>query len=166
MLHLRVIAFVILLCSGQAFAEIRAYFSPSLEPSNKIIATISQAKSEILVLAYAFTDESIADALSVASERGVRVAVVFDYKFNFNSKFSVHKSLSEHKVAVFFDKAHPIAHNKVMIIDRKILITGSYNYTMGARKNGENLLVISNEPALIRQYILNFTNHLSHSVKN
>jgi phosphatidylserine/phosphatidylglycerophosphate/cardiolipin synthase-like enzyme len=40
-----------------------------------------------------------------------------------------------------------IAHNKVMVIDHDLTITGSYNFTRSAeRRNAENLLVISSRP--------------------
>ena len=41
------------------------------------------------------------------------------------------------------DASHAIAHNKVMIIDSEVLITGPFNFTEAAEeKNAENLLVI------------------------
>jgi phosphatidylserine/phosphatidylglycerophosphate/cardiolipin synthase-like enzyme len=46
-------------------------------------------------------------------------------------------------IAVFLDNRHVWAHDKVMILDGKIVITGSYNWTVAAEKsNSENLLVI------------------------
>jgi hypothetical protein len=48
--------------------------------------------------------------------------------------------------------AHGIAHNKVMIIDGKTVITGSFNFTKAAEeKNAENVL-ITHDAALAQRY--------------
>jgi len=46
-------------------------------------------------------------------------------------------------IPVFIDFRPAIAHNKVMIIDRHLVITGSYNFTASAeRRNAENVIFI------------------------
>ena len=61
--------------------------------------------------------------------------------------------------------AHAIAHNKVMIIDKAVLITGSFNFTKAAEeKNAENLLVLRSKE-LARTYIENWQRHKEHSVR-
>jgi Putative peptidoglycan binding domain/PLD-like domain len=47
---------------------------------------------------------------------------------------------------------HAISHNKVIVIDGEIIITGSFNFTKAAQeKNAVNLLIIR-DPALAAQY--------------
>jgi phospholipase D len=47
---------------------------------------------------------------------------------------------------VEIDPVGGLAHNKVMVIDEKVLLTGSYNWTNAANtKNAENLLVIEDQ---------------------
>ena len=42
------------------------------------------------------------------------------------------------------DDKHAIAHNKIMIIDKAMVIAGSFGFTKAAEeKNSENLLVLS-----------------------
>jgi phosphatidylserine/phosphatidylglycerophosphate/cardiolipin synthase-like enzyme len=41
----------------------------------------------------------------------------------------------------YADAAHAVAHNKVMTIDKAVVITGSFNFTK-KKKNAENFLVI------------------------
>ena len=46
-------------------------------------------------------------------------------------------------IPVRIDVKRAIAHNKVMVIDGKMVITGSFNFTKSAEENNaENLLVI------------------------
>ncbi|HEV3145112.1 MAG TPA: phospholipase D-like domain-containing protein, partial [Gemmataceae bacterium] len=58
---------------------------------------------------------------------------------------------------------HAIAHNKVMIIDRRTLLTGSFNFTRQAEhENAENLLVLRGHWELIDAYRKNFLAHQEH----
>lgn len=71
--------------------------------------------------------------------------------------------LSNSGIPVFIDAIHAIAHNKIMIIDDEIVITGSFNFTKAAEeKNAENLLVIKSKE-LAKEYIENWQKHKEHS---
>jgi len=51
-----------------------------------------------------------------------------------------------------------------MVLDKRTLITGSFNFTHQAEaENGENLLIIKGHGELIGQYRQNFSLHKSHS---
>jgi len=59
---------------------------------------------------------------------------------------------------------HKIAHNKIMIIDRNTLVTGSFNFTKSAEEsNAENLLILKGNKPLVDRYIENFNGHKAHS---
>ena len=61
------------------------------------------------------------------------------------------------------DGKHPIAHNKIMVIDGQAVITGSFNFTKAAEEgNAENLLVIRS-PDLAGKYMANWHAHEEHS---
>jgi phosphatidylserine/phosphatidylglycerophosphate/cardiolipin synthase-like enzyme len=62
-----------------------------------------------------------------------------------------------------FDGSHAIAHNKVMIVDDNIVITGSFNFTNSAQtRNAENLLVLRSAD-LAQNYKANWLEHWKHS---
>ena len=66
-------------------------------------------------------------------------------------------------IPIYIDAAHVIAHNKVMVIDKTMVITGSFNFTRAAEeKNAENLLVIRSKE-IARGYIENWERHKEHS---
>jgi cardiolipin hydrolase len=47
-------------------------------------------------------------------------------------------------------------HHKFVIVDKKVLITGSFNWTVQAVKsNNENVLMIQNEQ-LVKEYVKEF----------
>ena len=71
--------------------------------------------------------------------------------------------LAHSGIRTLIDPSHAIAHNKIMIIDGEIVITGSFNFTKAAEeKNAENLLVIRDK-ALAEKYIKNWQEHEGHS---
>ena len=66
-------------------------------------------------------------------------------------------------IPIYIDSKHAIAHNKIMIIDKETVITGSFNFTKAAEeKNAENLLIIK-EKDLAKLYIDNWYKHKEHS---
>jgi phosphatidylserine/phosphatidylglycerophosphate/cardiolipin synthase-like enzyme len=68
-------------------------------------------------------------------------------------------------VATYIDSKRTIAHNKIIIIDKEIVITGSFNFTKAAEeKNAENLLIIKSAD-LAKAYIENWNRHFEHSEK-
>ena len=113
-----------------------------------------KARQEILVQSYSFTSKPIAKALIDAKKRGVKIDTVLD-KSNATAKYSAAAFLYNAGIPVLIDDKHAIAHNKIMIIDRQILITGSFNFTAAAEnKNAENLLVIKGNQKLTDQYMV------------
>ena len=56
-------------------------------------------------------------------------------------------------VPTFFDTAHRTAHDKIIIVDDNIVLTGSFNFVKVAEtKNGENLLILKSKP-LAEEYV-------------
>jgi phosphatidylserine/phosphatidylglycerophosphate/cardiolipin synthase-like enzyme len=158
---------ILLLGSTWTLAQagtIRVYFSPNGGCTEAILSQINQAKTEILIQAYSFTSKPIARALIQAKKRGVKIIAVLD-KSNRTQKYSAATFLKNMEIPVFIDDKHAIAHNKIMIIDNRVVITGSFNFSMAAEtKNAENLLILDDLPDLTRAYRDNFQHHLSHSV--
>ncbi len=142
---------------------IRPFFSPNGGGTEAIVSEIRRAKSEVLVQAYSFTSTPIAKALLGARKRGVKITVILD-KSQRTARYSAADFLRNSGIATYIDGKHAIAHNKIMIIDRDCVITGSFNFTKAAEeKNAENILVICGNPGLTAKYIGNFDWHLRHS---
>ena len=118
------------------------YFSPKGGAEEAVVRALDAAKQTVFVQAYSFTNKQIAMALDRAHERGVVVHMILD-KSNLSDKYSAADFVAHHGISVLIDGRHPIAHNKIMIIDGETVITGSFNFTEQAEEhNAENLLVI------------------------
>ncbi len=138
------------------------FFTPPTGAAKGLIRYLDGAKKNIQVMAYSFTSLDIAEALARAAQRGVEVQVIQDGPTAMNNT-EVIAALLKGGVIVRGDKAHRIAHNKVMIIDGEIVVTGSYNFTNSAEKsNAENMIVLRST-GLAQQYSKNFITHWEHS---
>ena len=143
---------------------ITVYFSPNGGCQAAVVAQIGAARHSLDMQAYTFTSSEIAQAVAEAHDRGVAVRVILDRKENETGKYSVGKYLTDHGIATYDDGEHPIAHNKIIIVDGSTILTGSFNFTHQAEhENAENLLIIKGKPALAKAYEENFELHLEHS---
>ncbi|HEY7713177.1 MAG TPA: phospholipase D family protein [Candidatus Binatia bacterium] len=141
---------------------VQTCFSPRGKCSAHILREVELAKKELLVAVYAFTNAELASALVDARRRGVSVQVIVDREFDRVNENSKARFLESQKVpvrrvsgvpATMPDKEPGIMHQKFAVIDRRLLFTGSYNWTHSAdSRNDENLLMFRNAEALAEEY--------------
>lgn len=143
--------------------SIEVFYSPKGGCTDAVVRELQRARREVLMQAYSFTSKPIADALVAAKKRGVHVEILLD-RSNEQETYNEIGPLMEQGVAPLIDAQHAIAHNKIMIIDRGTIITGSFNFTHQAEaENAENLLVIKGHGTLVKAYMGSFGVHKAHS---
>jgi len=125
--------------------RVEIYFSPEDEIAERIIELINASQESIYFLAYSFTSDDIAEAMIDQAGIGIYVGGVMDstqYKSNIGTEY---ERLLMGGVDVRLDGNPDDMHHKVIIIDKSIVITGSYNFSASAEdKNDENVLIIHN----------------------
>ncbi len=151
-----ILSTISLLMISPAFAgPIKVYFSPNGGCQDAIIREISKARRTIDVAMYDLTNREISQELIKAKEKGVWVRLFLDQGEG-NGKYSKGRYLMSKGIEVRFYKEDGLMHNKFAVIDDKVLITGSFNWTVTAeRDNQENLLIITDEDA-VREYSQRF----------
>jgi len=122
------------------------YFSPKDDVyQNGIEPYIKNAKEKIYVSAFYLTDKDMISELINAKKRGVEVLIILD---------STSANSFKHKVEQLRESLIPVAiedwggknHEKTIVVDGKILIVGSCNFSKsGFYKNDENIVVIKNK---------------------
>jgi len=131
-----------------SLAKTEVYFSLYDNPQKEIIKNINQAESFINIAMYIFTDRENALPLVKAQERGVKVRVYLDKK-QVEYQYSQSRFLVQKGIKTRISSNNYIMHHKFAIIDNRILLTGSYNWTFSANnRNDENLMVID-DPEII-----------------
>jgi phosphatidylserine/phosphatidylglycerophosphate/cardiolipin synthase-like enzyme len=122
------------------------YFSPDDKVERRIVALIKNAQESINFLAYTFTSNDIGDAILKRAEAGISVAGVMDGSQVNSSQGSEYDPFQQAGLDVRLDGNQTgLMHHKVIIIDKAIIITGSYNFSASAEEsNDENVVIIFN----------------------
>ena len=142
---------------------ISVYFSPNGGCTEALVHEITNAKTSVYVQAAQFNSVPIARALVAAKNRGLDVRVILDKKKDDDDHAQTDR-LVEAGVPTFADGKHHTAHNKVTIIDHRLITTGSFNFTRESEsENAENLVMIADKPQLVAAYESSFRAHLAHS---
>lgn len=110
-----------------------------------ILKELNSAKSSIFIQAYSLTSFPIANILIKKHSSGIEVRVLAD-KGQLKDPYSKVPLLKSKGIPVLIEKSDGLAHNKIIIIDKEKVITGSYNFSNSANKrNSENLIVIKSK---------------------
>ena len=114
---------------------------------DKISESITNAKSEILVAMYNFSYKKFAKDLVDASKNGVKITVFLDAKkVKEDPEISEYLKKNNIKVVLVKDKMHL----KVALIDSKVAIFGSTNWTKESFEENYELIYISEDEKTVK----------------
>jgi phosphatidylserine/phosphatidylglycerophosphate/cardiolipin synthase-like enzyme len=133
----------LVVAAAPACAAIHRCFTSGQDCTNAIVQAIDAANKELLVQAYGFTSCPIIAAIGRAKKRGVKVKVLLDLTNEQERYAGVIAFLRDRAIEPLIDHTVKIQHNKVIVIDLRSVLTGSFNFTASAQKrNAENLVII------------------------
>ena len=139
-------------------------FTPPRGCGSLIAQRIAEAKSSVYVQAYTLSSAGIINQLIAAKARGVDVRAVLD-STNFSENKTTAQSLTSAGIDVVKDPISGIAHNKILIIDKTQVITGSYNFSEAAdKRNAENAIFIQ-DAKIAEIYLENWQKRYDASIK-
>ena len=132
-------------------ASITVCFAPRQDCAALAVDAIDAARRRILVGAYNLTTGAgIVEALIRALGRGVEVRLIADKTTPCERRGGI-EPLVAAGAAAWIDYSVHIAHAKTMVIDDRVTLMGSYNWSRNAARNSEDLnLVVS--PAVAAAY--------------
>lgn len=134
---------------------IRAMFSPEDEIADVLREIIRNARESVRFMAFSFTSNELGEELVRCRERGVDVSGIIERKGSV-TRYSEYVKMLLEGVKVKRDCNRFAMHHKVFIIDGRIVVMGSYNFSRGAQlSNDENVLVIENTE-IAREYLNEF----------
>ncbi|MDD4329272.1 MAG: phospholipase D-like domain-containing protein [Aliarcobacter sp.] len=114
---------------------------------DKISESITNAKSEILVAMYNFSYKKFAKDLVDVSKNGVKITVFLDAKkVKEDSEVFEYLKKNNIKVVLVKDKMHL----KVALIDSKVAIFGSTNWTKESFEENYELIYISEDEKTVK----------------
>jgi phospholipase D len=147
---------------------VSACFTPAQTCIDLIVGALNRAHSQIRVQAYGFTSAPILSALVSAKQRGVDVSVILDKsdeRAPSGRRTDGADFVARAGIPVLIDYRPAIAHNKVIVIDEHIVLTGSYNFTAAAEhRNAENVTLIDSEE-VASNFLANWESRRAVSVR-
>lgn len=136
--------------------QVDTYFSPDDGVINKIAVVLSDAKESIYFLAFSFTSNDLGDIVRAKNAAGLAVQGVMDEEQVKSNQGTEYDPFLQAGLDVRIDGIDGLMHHKVFIIDEKIVVLGSYNFSQSAEeRNDENILIIYNE-VIAQEFIKEF----------
>lgn len=126
---------------------------PALQ--NAIVPLVKSATRSIRFLTFSFTDFPLADAMSQRAQAGVDVAGVFE-TVGSETEAAELRTLMCRKLPVRQDGNPGFLHHKVIVVDERIVITGSMNYSSNAEENNDENVIIVDNAEIARLYLQEF----------
>ena len=146
--------------------ELITCFTPGEKCTDLIVKQIDEAKKSIYIQAYGFTSQPIIEAVANAKNRGLVVKIILDKVNETEQQGNGAKYLRSKNIEVLIDNKVAIAHNKIMVIDERNIITGGFNFTKSAQdRNAENVLIILDDSTVANKYITNWEKRATFSRK-
>jgi phosphatidylserine/phosphatidylglycerophosphate/cardiolipin synthase-like enzyme len=134
---------------------IQVYFSPEDDVLNRIIPIVAGAQSNIRFLAFSFTDYPLAKTMIDRYAAGVDVAGVYEKTGSETEGAELKTFLCAH-VPVRQDGNPRFLHDKLIIVDNRLVITGSFNFSNNATDNNDENVIIIDNPEIAALYIEEF----------
>ena len=131
---------------------IQILFSAEDDAVDNLIALVNDAQTSIRFLAFSFTDYPLAQAMIARAQAGVDVQGVFE-TFGSNGTRSELRTLWCAGLAVRQDGNSSFLHDKIIIIDNSIVVTGSLNFSSSADEENEENVVILDDAEIAALYL-------------
>ncbi|KAG0296745.1 hypothetical protein BGZ96_008605 [Linnemannia gamsii] len=127
-------------------------FFPSEDSFANFIKTLSNAKKSLDICVFTITDNETADAVIEAHRRGVHVRIISDDDKSEDLGADVKRFARDHDIPTRVDGSPSHMHHKFAIIDDALVMTGSYNWTKGARYQNREDLCLTNSAKAVHAF--------------
>jgi len=158
-IHFISLVIIILGLAGLLFVagcrpHIDSYICQVDDCRTEIVDLIGSVDDSIYFMIYSLTDDEIGNALIDAHKRGIEIKGVMEKQQR--SKYSEFDNLKDAGVNVKWDRNSALMHHKVLILDKKVVVTGSCNPTNnGFERNDENIVVIR-DSEIVKDFLTEF----------
>lgn len=123
---------------------------------NITCSELMKARKKIRIAVAWINFEQYADILLQLNDKGVKIKILINEDNNNHRQDEIIAALNEKGIKIRLVKFSGIMHHKFCIVDEKICLFGSFNWTDSANLRNIEDLNICDEPSLIFKYILEF----------
>lgn len=126
--------------------RVDTYFSPDDRVLTALHDLLSGSEESIYFLAFSFTSNELGAVIREKADAGLEIKGVMDKEQIASNTGTEFDPFRQAGVDVRIDGMEGQMHHKVFIVDGKIVVLGSYNFSRSAEeRNDENILIIYNE---------------------
>jgi phosphatidylserine/phosphatidylglycerophosphate/cardiolipin synthase-like enzyme len=123
---------------------VQILFAAEDEVAKHLLPLIEGARTRIRFMAFSFTHDTLGAAVLARAEAGVDVQGIFETRGS-ETEYSEMPRLFCAGVPVRQDGNPGTFHHKVFVIDDRLVVTGSYNFSESADdSNDENVVIVTN----------------------
>ena len=131
------------------------YFSPGHEIKATILKLLHEAHTSVDLCIFTITDKELAKEVIACHRRNIKVRIITDDE-KVNAAGSEITDMEHAGIPIKIDHSHYHMHNKFGIIDNRIAITGSFNWTYTATKHNQENLLATSKYDIVKQYHTEF----------
>lgn len=118
-----------------------------------LLSNINKTTREIKIAVAWFTNPHLFSSLLTLLDKEKTIEIILaDDAINFSNRKINFQQLIDKGVEIRISRFPKLMHNKFCIIDERLLITGSYNWTKSAEINNHENVIVSTELKLISQF--------------
>ncbi|XP_004065734.1 mitochondrial cardiolipin hydrolase [Oryzias latipes] len=122
---------------------------------SRLLHYILSASSSLNVCVFSFSEVNLSRALLLLHSRGITIRVLTDRDYSAINGTQI-GVLRKAGICVRCDRTSVHMHHKFAVVDERLLITGSLNWTQTAvQRNKENIL-ITEDPELVQPFVKEF----------
>ena len=141
--------------------DLETCFAPDEPCAEKLIRFVDSAQTSIDVAVFDININELVDHLIVKAKK-IKVRIVVDRR-QAKGKHSAVPRLIQNQVLVRYGKQRGLMHNKFVIIDQKMVETGSFNQTWHASSSNEENQVYISSPNVVKRFHKRFEKMWSHA---
>lgn len=141
----------------QSSSITEAHFNPGENCRRQLLDLLLAAHDTLDISVFTISDDRLTSAIVATQERGVQVRLITDNDKALDQGSDIYH-LIEQGVNVRMDKTENHMHHKFAIIDKKILVNGSFNWTRSASDYNQENILVTDEPKLVSAYLVEFEN--------
>jgi len=139
--------------------KVDAYFGH--ECRDQLRELLPRARTTMDICVYTITDNAVVHAIMTAKRTHVKVRIITDLE-KVDASGSDIRYLEKNGAFVKVNSGGAIMHHKFALIDGRTLITGSYNWTVGAATVNSENFIVTNSPQAIEAFQQEFDSLWEH----
>jgi mitochondrial cardiolipin hydrolase len=132
-----------------------AHFSPGEDCRRQLLDLLIAARETLDISVFTISDDRLSEAIIAAHKRGIQIRLITDNDKAQDQGSDIFR-LMDHGVEVRMDNSAYHMHHKFAVVDKRVLVNGSFNWTRSATDYNQENILVTDEPKLVTAYLTEF----------